>query len=146
MTLITPKNSELGNLITRSLGNPDLFKRMFDFPDIELGEGTSFAVDIKEYDDSYRIVADVPGFEKGDINIGLENNILTISAQKSSESEEKDAGKFVRRERSTRSFVRSFHLPEHIDEAKVEAKLDSGVLDLVLPKSAGAAKRKIEVR
>ncbi len=146
MANITSQKADLGDLIARSFTHPGALKRFFDLPDIEIGEGASFAVDIKEYDDSYRIVADVPGFDKGDISIGLENNILTISAQKVAETSEKDEGKFVRRERSSRSFVRSFHLPEHIDEAKVEARLDAGVLDLTLPKSAAAAKRRIEVK
>lgn len=108
--------------------------------------GSAFPVDIKEYGDGYRMVANVPGFGKDDISIGVENNVLTLSGKQAATAGEKDGGKFVRRERVVRDFARTFRLPEHVDASRVEARLDAGVLSLTLPKSAAAAKRTVEIR
>ncbi len=107
---------------------------------------SAFPVDVKEYGDGYRMVANVPGFGKDDISIGVEDNVLTLSGKQAVPAGEKDDGKFVRRERASRDFARKFRLPEHVDASRVEARLDAGVLSLTLPKSAAAAKRTVEIR
>jgi HSP20 family protein len=90
-------------------------------------------VNVKESKDAYQIEVVAPGFEKNDFNINLEKNILTISAEKKNETENKDE-KQIRREYSYRSFKRSFTLDEKIDAEKIDAKYTNGVLTLNLPR------------
>ena len=145
MILRSQKTDPYG-LIAQSMGpSSNLLGRFFDLPDIGLSEPESFSVDIKEFDDCYKIFADIPGYKKDDVTIDLENNLLTISASKSSDEKAEEKGKYVRRERRTTSFSRGFHLPKHIDETAVNAKLDNGVLELTLPKVAASARKSISV-
>ena len=132
-------------LITQSFNRRSPLGRFFDLPDIGLGEQGSFPIDIEEFNDNYKICADLPGYSKEDIGIDLEDNLLTISTSRSSESAAENPGRFVRRERSLSDFSRSFHLPKDIDEGSVSARLDNGVLELTLPKSAASAKKRITV-
>ena len=74
-----------------------------------------------------------PGFEKNDFNVNLEKNILTVSAERKSEAENKDE-KQIRKEYSYRSFKRSFTIDEKVDSEKIEAKYVNGVLTLNLPR------------
>lgn len=90
-------------------------------------------VNVKETKDAYQIEVVAPGFEKNDFNINLEKNILTISVEKKSDTENKDE-KQVRREYNYRSFKRSFTLDEKIDAEKIDAKYINGVLTLNLPR------------
>lgn len=94
----------------------------------------SFGTDISDEGSSYKLTADLPGFEKGDIHIDVKNDMLTVSAERHSEVEDKDKkGKFVRQERSYGSYKRSFSLGD-VDADKIAAKYDNGVLTLTLPK------------
>ena len=90
-------------------------------------------VNVKETKDAYQLEVVAPGFEKNDFNINLDKNILTISVEKKSETENKDE-KQVRREYSYHSFKRSFTLDEKIDAEKIDAKYVNGVLTLNLPR------------
>ena len=90
-------------------------------------------VNIKETKNAYELDVVAPGFEKNDFNINLEKNILTISAEKKSDTRKEDE-KQIRNEYSYRSFKRSFTLDEKIDSEKVEAKYVNGVLTLNLPR------------
>ncbi|TMI85249.1 MAG: Hsp20/alpha crystallin family protein [Bacteroidetes bacterium] len=90
-------------------------------------------VNIKETKNAYELEVVAPGFEKNDFNINLEINILTISAEKKSDTRKEDE-KQIRNEYSYRSFKRSFTLDEKIDSEKVEAKYVNGVLTLNLPR------------
>ncbi len=130
-----------------------LFDRMFenvwndsDFvPDGETGHRTWLpAVDIFENDDAFVATADLPGLKKGDIDISIEDNVLTVSGERKFEQSEEE-GTFRRVERSYGTFRRSFTLPRGVDSAKVEARFEDGVLTLTLPKSEMAKSRKITV-
>src|SRR5262245_9894859 len=90
-------------------------------------------VNVKETKDAYQIEVVAPGFEKGDFNVNLEKNVLTISAEKKEEAENKDE-KQIRREYSYHSFKRSFTIGEKVDFEKIEAKYVNGVLTLNLPR------------
>src|SRR5690625_2024867 len=85
------------------------------------------AVNLKESDNGYEIHLDAPGLKKEDFKISLEDKVLTISSEKSKESEEKE-DKFTRKEYSYSSFSRSFTLPENIDTESVDAKYENGEL------------------
>jgi|SRR5689334_3996622 len=113
-------------------------------------ETTLPAVNIKETENSYEVEMAAPGMKKQDFKIELDNNILTISSEKSEESHEDDGkGRYSRREFSYQSFQRSFTLPkEVVDEDKIEARYRDGVLQLSIPKKEKAKQkppRKIEI-
>jgi HSP20 family protein len=90
-------------------------------------------VNVKETKDAYQLEVVAPGFEKSDFNINLEKNMLTVSAERKSETDNKDE-KQVRREYSYHSFKRSFTIDEKVDSEKIEAKYVNGVLTLNLPR------------
>ncbi|MDR0222357.1 MAG: Hsp20/alpha crystallin family protein [Oscillospiraceae bacterium] len=92
----------------------------------------SVKTDIREEADKYVLEAEMPGFGKDDIKIDVEGDYLTLSAERSSEKEDKDGG-YIRRERSYGSFKRSFNI-ESVDSEKIEAEYKNGVLSLSLPK------------
>jgi HSP20 family protein len=91
------------------------------------------AVNIIESKDDYRIEVAAPGLDKADFRINVENNVLTISAEKEEKQEDKDE-RFMRREFNYASFSRSFTLPESMDTEKISAKHKDGVLNVVIPK------------
>lgn len=95
------------------------------------------AVNIKENEKHFEVELAAPGLRKGDFSIMIDKNVLTISASQQSqkEGEKEEQGKYTLREFSFQSFERSFSLPENtIDEEKVEASYNEGILRLVLPK------------
>ena len=130
-----------------------LFDRVFDnvlddsdfVRDGEAGRRTWLpTVDIYESDDAFIATADLPGLSKKDIDVSIEDNVLTVSGERKFEKSD-DEGTFRRVERSYGTFRRSFALPRSVDTAKVEAKFKDGVLTLTLPKSEVAKSRKITV-
>lgn len=102
------------------------------------------ATDIRETSDSYEVVAELPGMTKDEVDITLENNVLTLSGERRFERE-KERDNFHRLERSYGTFARSFTLPRNVDSDKVDAKFDDGVLTLTIPKVAEARPRKIAI-
>jgi len=104
-------------------------------------------VNIVEKAESYLVELAAPGFEKGDFNVKLEGNILTISTEKKETSTE-STDKMIRREFSYRSFKRSFTLDEKIDAENISAKYENGILKLELPKKEDlkAAAREISIQ
>lgn len=110
--------------------------------------GRSFTppVDILEKDTAFIATVDLPGLKKEDIEISLDDGVLTISGERKFEHEEKEEGKAFRRiERTYGAFSRSFTLPQGVDLGKVEAVFTDGVLKLTLPKSEAAKPRKIAI-
>ncbi|HUI93543.1 MAG TPA: Hsp20/alpha crystallin family protein [Chitinivibrionales bacterium] len=103
-------------------------------------------VDIIERPDSFILRADLPGLEKDDISINVENRTLTISGEKEETKRESKKGTYYHLERSFGSFCRSFTLPSHVDDKKVEAHYKSGVLELILKKTGEAVSKAIEVK
>lgn len=102
-------------------------------------------VDVSETDGEYQIKAEIPDVKKEDVKVTLEDGVLTIQGERKQEKEEKGK-KYHRIERSYGSFVRSFSLPDLIDEEKVRAEFTDGVLNLHLPKSEKAKPKAIEVK
>lgn len=103
------------------------------------------SVDISETDGGYQIKAEIPDVKKEDVKVTLEDGVLTIQGERKHEKEEKGK-KYHRVERSYGSFVRSFTLPDLVDEEKVKADFKDGVLNLQLPKSEKAKPKAIEVK
>ena len=103
------------------------------------------SVDIDEQDDKYLIKADLPGVDKKDIDVKLENGMLSIRGEKHTETET-GKGKRHRTERFHGTFARSFTLPESVDAEKVDAKYKDGVLTLVIPKMEQARPKSIDIK
>ncbi len=102
------------------------------------------SVDVSETDGDYQIKAEIPDVKKEDVKVTVEDGVLTIQGERMQEKEEKGK-KYHRVERSYGSFVRSFTLPDLVDEEKVKAEFKDGVLNLHLPKSEKAKPKAIEV-
>jgi HSP20 family protein len=103
------------------------------------------SVDISETEGEYVIKAELPEVKKEDVKITLEEGVLSIQGERKHEKEEKGK-KFHRIERAYGRFVRSFVVPDYVDEAKIKAEYQDGVLHLHLPKSEKAKPRAIEVK
>jgi len=97
-------------------------------------------VDIKEDESGFTVIADVPGVDPADVDITLDNNVLTIRGERESET-----NGLRRRERFRGSFVRQFTLPESVDESGVKASATNGVLQVTIPRSEKAKPLSITV-
>jgi HSP20 family protein len=102
-------------------------------------------VDIVEDDKEYLIKAEIPGMNKEDIKVGIQDDVLTISGERRYEKEEKDK-KFHRIERAHGSFARSFTIPEDSDGEKISAEFKDGILNVRLPKTARVKPKHVEVK
>lgn len=102
-------------------------------------------VDIEEGEQDYHITAELPGLKKEDVKITVQEGVLTLQGERKQEKEEQGK-RFHRVERSYGAFVRSFALPDAVDEAKVSAEFKDGVLHIRLPKSERAKPKAIEVK
>jgi len=103
------------------------------------------AVDIVEHDDEYFVKVELPGVNKDDVKLTLENNILTIRGEKKQEKETKKEN-YHRVERSYGAFQRSFTLPSAIKADRIDASYKDGILTVSLPKAEEAKPKQIEVK
>ena len=110
----------------------DLFDDFFeDFPVVE---SKCMKTDIKECENNYELIIDLPGFNKDNINISIENGYLQISAKTTSDKEEKEKGKYLRRERFEGEFKRNFYIGENVSEDEIKASFKNGILKIEVPK------------
>ena len=115
------------------------------------GEETDFlgtwypAVDIFDKDNEIVLKAELPGLKKEDIDIHVEDNLLTLRGERKREEEVKEKG-YYRSERAYGQFSRSFTLPATVDAKKISASFKDGVLAVALPKAEEAKPRQIEVK
>ena len=103
------------------------------------------AVDIKEEAERFVIHADVPGVDPKDIEISMEDGVLSLAGERKSESRASEDG-WTRTERLTGRFLRRFTLPEGTDAEGISAQGNHGVLEIVIPKVAKVAPKKIQVK
>ncbi len=103
------------------------------------------AVDVKEEDTRYVIHADLPGVDPKDIDITMEDGVLTIKGQRQSETRDEQVG-YTRVERVTGYFYRRFSLPDTTNSAEISANGKNGVLEVVIPKQEKAQPKKIPVK
>ena len=102
------------------------------------------AVDIKETKKQFVIEADLPGVDKKNVNISMENNTLTIQGSREEEKKEEDQH-YYRTERVRGSFYRRFTLPDTADSEKIAAKMVKGILEITIPKKEIAQPRSIKI-
>lgn len=127
----------------------DFFKGFFVRP--ALMEGGSQAqlqirMDLKENDNAYTVHADIPGVKKEDIQVSIDGNQVSISAETKVEKEEKEGEKVLRSERYVGKVARSFTLAHEVDETQAHAKYSDGVLELTLPKKAATSAKKLAIQ
>lgn len=101
-------------------------------------------INISETEDEFQITAELPGMNKDDISVNLDNNRLTISGERKFEKE-KSGKKFHRVETSYGTFNRSFQLPDNVDEESISASYENGLLNISLKKAEDKVKKKIEI-
>ena len=102
------------------------------------------AMDLVESESDFVLRADLPGLSEGDVNIELEDNVLTLSGQRKAEHEERKEG-YYRVERASGNFSRSLTLPEGVDPEAVSAHFDKGVLEVRIPKPEQRKPRKVAI-
>ena len=113
----------------------DLFDEMFRDPFFEGSESKVMKTDIKEKRDKYIIDIDLPGYEKEDIKMEISDGYLTVHASVNKEvDDEKEKGKYVRKERYVGECSRSFYVGENVKEEEIKAKFKNGTLTIEVPK------------
>ncbi|MGN0402934.1 MAG: Hsp20/alpha crystallin family protein [Acetatifactor sp.] len=146
-------------MLMPSIFGENLFDDFFDFPefpDFEKMEhqmnkklygrhaGNLMKVDVKDKDNEYEMIIDLPGFKKEEISAELQNGYLTISAAKGldKDEQEKETGKYIRRERYAGSCQRSFYIGEGVKQEDIKAEFKHGILKLLIPKASPKLEQK----
>jgi len=110
----------------------------------EISFGATPAVDVVDKDDGYKVTAELPGVEQQDVDIRFADGTLTIEGQKQQEQEDERQDHFLS-ERRYGAFHRSFRVPNGVDADKIEASFKSGVLTVMLPKTAEARRKQKKI-
>lgn len=135
-------NDPFGDLVD------DLFKGFFVRPVV--GESVQPAqrlkVEVAEDDKGYKVSAEIPGVKKDDINVTVDGDQVTISAEVKQEKEAKEAGRVIHSERYYGKVARSFRLGQEIDQGAIQARYQDGVLELTLPKRATERAKQITIQ
>ncbi len=149
MTYHLPKlRSKPESISTRDSLFDDLFNELYSLPTSFLsksGMDLSPRIDVSETDAEYKIEAELPGINQKEIDVKIDNNILTIKGKKEDTKEEKDKNYHLR-ERYYGTFQRSISLPSNIEPDKIDASFKNGVLHIVVLKNDKRTPKKIEIR
>lgn len=146
-------------MLMPSIFGENLFDDFFDFPEFpdfekmerQMGKKlygrhakNMMKVDIKDKDNEYEMLIDLPGFKKDEISAELQNGYLTISAAKGldQDEQEKETGRYIRRERYAGACQRSFFVGEGIKQEDIKAEFKHGILKLVIPKASPKLEKK----
>jgi HSP20 family protein len=127
----------------------DLFKGFLVRPVAYANNGEALPrvkVDVAEKNGAYTVVAELPGVKKEDIQVTIDGAEVTLAAEVKREKEVADDERVLHAERTFGKVLRSFSLPQEVDEAKAEAKFRDGVLELTLPKKAAAARKQVTIQ
>ena len=135
-------------MLTPSIFEENFIDDLFGFPEMKEFDNLEkklygrranrmMKTDVREKDDDYEVVIDLPGFKKEEITVELKDGYLTINAAKGLDKDENDKkGKLIRQERYAGSMTRSFYIGENVQKEDVEAIYRHGVLRLTIPKKA----------
>jgi HSP20 family protein len=143
MSIVKRNNGSLLSANPRTLFDDFFSRELFNWGNNNYSTTLSTlpSVNIKEDPQNFEVEVAAPGMEKQDFQITLEGSLLTISSSKKNQTEEKD-DIYTRREFSYQSFQRSFELAKDVvDEDRIEAKYENGVLKLTIPKTEDAKKQ-----
>ena len=121
-------------MIPRIKNEFDLLGEMFADPFFTEHESKIMKTDIKEKKDKYLICIELPGYQKENIKIDVEDGYLTVYAEINSDNEEKEEGKFVRKERYVGSCSRSFYVENEVKSEDIKASFKNGILKIEVPK------------
>jgi HSP20 family protein len=155
-----PKESAMANITPRNdpfqeLARFDPFRDLEGFFPVprgmrrwmsEVPSVPAMKLDVTEDDKAYHVKAELPGVQKDDINVEIDGNQVSLSAEVKREKEEKEGETVVHSERYYGRQYRSFTLARDIDRNKAEAKFENGVLELTLPKSEGNSSQRVKVQ
>lgn len=131
-------SNRLNQIFGRSAVQPETGQQMLKVAD------WAPSVDISETDKAYLIKAEIPEVKKEDVKVTIDDGMITLQGERKMEKEEKGK-KFHRIERSYGSFVRSFRLPDGVDESKAKAEFKDGMINVTLPKSEKAKTKAVEI-
>ena len=132
-----------------SFFNDDIFNNLFKPSQlIEEAQSTDLtpSIDIREREHDYLVSADMPGVKKDNIDVQIENGVLTVTGEVERNNEEKEGERLLRQERYYGRYVRSLRLGKQINSDKIEASLKDGVLELTLPKAEEIKPKKVAIK
>ena len=147
MAYLPKLRSKSESIRTRDSVFDDLFNELYSLPTSFLsksGMDLSPRIDISETDSEYKIEAELPGINQKEIDVKIDNNILTIKGKKEDIKEEKEKNYHLR-ERYYGAFQRSISLPNNIEPEKIKASFENGVLNISVPKNDKRTPKKIEI-
>jgi len=117
-----------------------------DIREASLMKGTwNPSVDISEDDNNFYLNVELPGMKREDVKVNYDDGLLTVSGERKTETENKDKN-YLRVERTFGKFERSFRIPTHVIQDKIDAQFENGVLLITLPKAEEAKPKQIEVK
>ena len=147
MAYLPKLRSKSESIRTRDSVFDDLFNELYSLPTSFLsksGVDLSPRIDISETDAAYKIEAELPGINQKEIDVKIDNNILTIKGKKEDIKAEKEKNYHLR-ERYYGAFQRSISLPNNIEPEKIKASFENGVLNISVPKNDKRTPKKIEI-
>jgi len=103
-------------------------------------------IDVVEKDGEYKVLAEIPGVKKDDIQVDIEGDVVSITAEARAEKDVKEGERVIHSERYFGKVSRSFRLGQEVDQSKASAKYSDGVLELVLPKKAAASTKRVTIQ
>jgi HSP20 family protein len=126
----------------------DFFKGFFVRPVTAEGRelGQRFKVEVAEQNGAFKVLAELPGVKKDDIQVTIDGDQVSISAEVKQEKDVKEGERIVHSERHYGKVARTFRLGYDVDQAKAQAKYADGVLELVLPKKANESRRQLTIQ
>ena len=103
-------------------------------------------IDVVEKDGEYKVLAEIPGVKKDDIQVDIEGDVVSITAEARAEKDVKEGERVIHSERYFGKVSRSFRLGQEVDQAKASAKYADGVLELMLPKKTVASAKRVTIQ
>lgn len=122
-------------MIPRKRNDFDLFDSMFDDPFFERKEVRWMKTDIKEKGNNYIIEVDLPGYDKDNIKVEMENGYLNVTAKVDKSNDSEEEGKYIHKERFYGECSRSFYVGDNLTEEDIKASFKNGILTLTVPKA-----------
>ena len=142
LTRLYPRRSPITDF-TKTMNS--IFKTMSEEEEEPSVYSFDPAIDIQENADNFELTAELPGIDKKDVNISINDDVLTISGEKKNEVKKEDT-QCYRSERIFGKFERSFRLPDEVDQDKIEANYENGILHLQIPKTEESKPKEREIK